>query len=108
MATLEIPVRNDSPAYRFQLPLEGRIYFFEFRFNTRMGRWVMDIENEAQLALILGIPVFAGVSLLDGFTSDTLPPGVFVAIDMAGKDRHPDRETFGADVKLYYQESVDG
>ena len=108
MATLEIPVRSDVPAFRFQLPLEGRIYFFEFRFNTRMGRWLMDIENEAQLALILGIPIFAGVSVLDGYTSDTLPPGVFVAVDMAGKNRDPDRENFGGDLKLYYRESVDG
>jgi hypothetical protein len=106
MGVVEIPVRNDAAAYRFQLPLEGRIYFFAFRFNTRMGRWIMDIENEAQEALILGIPILAGSSLLDGYTSTGLPPGAFVAIDEANKGRHPDRENFGIDLKLYYLEAL--
>ena len=105
MATYEIPVEAGVPAQRFQLPLQDKIYWFELTFNTRMGRWLMDIENETLVPLVRGIPLLTGMSLLDGYTSDALPPGVFVCVDLGNKDRHPDRDNFGIDLKLYYSES---
>lgn len=105
MATFELPIRNDAPAYRFQLDLEGRIYFFEFTFNTRMNLWVMDIQDQSQADLVRGIPLLVGVSLLDAYTSDALPPGTFVLLDLTGKGREADRENFGIDLKLYYEEA---
>lgn len=105
MATFELPVRNDRPAYRFQMELEGQLYFFEFCFNTRAGNWIMDIQDQAQTDLIRGIPILVNISLLDGYTSEYLPPGSFVCLDLTGKNRDPDRTNFGGDLKLYYAEA---
>jgi hypothetical protein len=105
MATLQLPIRNDQPAYRFQLTLETRVYFFEFRFNTRQDRWLMDVLDETQSPILMGIPILTGLPILDGYTRATRPPGTFVAVDLTGQERNADRETFGVDVVLLYVES---
>jgi hypothetical protein len=45
MAILEIPLRNDVPAYTFQIELEGVTYTLTVSFNARMNRWTMDVAD---------------------------------------------------------------
>lgn len=106
MATLQLPVRNDQPAYRFQITLEQRLYFFDFRYNTRAERWIMDIQDETQTPILMGLPILTGLPLATGYTRETKPPGTFVAIDQTGAERNADRDTFGVDVLLLYVEST--
>lgn len=105
MAQIQIPVRNDFPNYEFQVELEGRIFFLGFRFNTRANRWFMDIQDESQTPIIMGLPILTGLPIGSGFTREAMPPGSFWSVDLTGANRNPDRETFGVDVILVYEES---
>lgn len=108
MAIVEMPVRNDLPAFDFKQELEGTVFTFAFRFNVRFNAWIMDILDETgDVPIILGTPVFTDVDILSRFIYDTLPPGQFVVLDETGAQRNPDRDNFGGEVKLFYVESVE-
>lgn len=106
MATLILPVRNDIAAYIFQVELDGSLYFFDFRYNTRMERWICDILDSEQSPLLSGIVMLTNFSLLAGFNDPDLPPGDLYCIDQSEKNRNPDRQSFGEDVKLVYIEAT--
>ena len=106
MAILEMPVRGDVPEYQFRLELQGTVYTFRFKWNTRMERWIMDIADEQDNDILNGIVVQANVDLKQRFRQTTLPPGLFLAFDETGAARNPDRDTFGNEVKLFYEESA--
>lgn len=105
MAILQIPVRNDAAFYRFQITLEAAVYLLEFRFNTRLDRWLMNILSEAEEPILMGIPVLTNLPLTSSFEVPGKPPGTFFCIDETGQNRNPDRESFGVDIKLLYSES---
>lgn len=105
MAVFALPVTNADPNYRFQIELEGRLYFFEFRYNTRMERWLMDLEDENQDPLVVGIPVLTNLFLLAQFVDDRLPPGFIIAQDESGEGKQATRQQLGNDVKLLYMTS---
>lgn len=101
-----MPVRSDIPAYKFQIDLEGTLYTFTFRYNSRMSRWIMDIADENETTILLGVPVLTEFSLIERFKDDRLPPGAFLALDESGNQKQPAREDLGNDVKLFYIESA--
>jgi len=105
MAIIEMPVRSDIASYEFKQEIEGVVYTFKFRFNERMGRWVFTIADENGIDLLSGIPVQANVNLKGRFKQTTLPPGLFLCYDETGAARNPNRETFGNDVKFFYEEA---
>jgi len=105
MALVELPVRSDIPQYQFRIDLEGTVYTLRFKWNTRMERWIMDIADEQDNDLLNGIPVHSSVDLKQRFRQTTLPPGLFLAFDETGAVRNPDRDTFGNEVKLFYEEA---
>ena len=102
MAIVGIPVTNQVPNYRFQIDLESVQYYLEFRFNTRLDRWVMDIEDKDKNTLIQGVPILINLNLLAQYVIEGLPPGVFMAINETGTQQEATRNTFGVDVKLIY------
>jgi len=106
MAIIEIPVRSDIPAYSFQITLEGTVFTLRFRFNTRLDRWVMDVNDVDDLPIITGVPLLYGLPLLDRYKLSNLPLGQFVIIDETGEERNPPRDSFGEDFKLLYKEST--
>lgn len=108
MAVIEMPIRNDLPAYNFKQELEGSVFTFEFRYNERFACWIMDISDETgDTPIILGTPVQTDVDILSRFILAELPPGQFVVLDETGAQRDPDRDNFGIEVKLFYVESTE-
>ena len=106
MAIFEIPVRSDLPAYKFQINLEGTVFILRFRFNTRLDRWVMDVQDVNEDRIVTGIPMLTNLPLLDRYQDERLPLGRFTVIDETGNNRNPPREGFGEDFKLLYREST--
>lgn len=104
MAFLEIPIRSDIPAYNFQINLEGIIYTLGFRYNSRLERWVMDVKDVDEVALVTGVPLLYGIPLLDRYKNPALPPGTFILIDETNAERNPTRDGLGEDYKLLYKE----
>jgi len=106
MAILEIPVRSDIPAYNFQITLEGTVFTMHFRYNSRLERWVWDINDIDDAEIITGVPLLYGLPLLDRYRDERLPLGRFVVLDETGEKRNPTRDGLGEEFKLLYQEST--
>jgi len=106
MAILEIPVRSDLPAYVFQITLEGTPFTLHFRFNTRLDRWVMDVNDVNDVSIVSGTPMLTNLPLLDRYRDPRLPLGRFLVLDETGQDRNPSRDGFGEEFKLLYEEST--
>ena len=105
MALFKMPVRADLPDYEFRVDLEETIYTFAFRFNVRMGRWIMDVRTENNIPVLSGLPVLIGTDFLVRFQSDLLPPGQLFVINLKDNFIDSDREAFGTDVVVLYNES---
>ena len=104
--TIELPVRSDFPSYTFQIDLEEVSFIFKFRFNERMQRWIMDINDADENPILSGVPVLTAIPLTDEYVVDGLPPGRFIAINQTGTNANPLRDDLGNDVKLLYEESA--
>lgn len=105
MATIIIPVRNDLPAYKFKIDLEGVMYVLDFGFNARSNLWYMSIMDQAETLILGDLPILVNVPLADQYVKEGLPPGRFIAVDETGNKQNPGIDNFGSDVKLFYQES---
>ena len=106
MALLKLPLRSDIPAYDFRIDLEGETYTFEFRFNERMGRWIMDLKTENNDPLIMGIPVLIGTDFLERFEVDGLPPGNLFAVNLESEFVDAGRDDLGNNVVIIYNEAA--
>ena len=106
MAILQIPVRNDLPAYTFRIDLEASTYTFGFRYNTRMSRWIWDVMDANGNPLVMGIPLLSGLDLLSRFKVEGLPPGRFALLDEQGETYTPERYDLGERVVMLYEEST--
>lgn len=104
MLYFEVPLRSDIPSYIQKVSLDETVYMLTFRYNARLGRWIMDINTVAGVALLSGLPLIQGMPLTYRFVGRTeaFPPGQFWVIDETGQGRDPDRDTLGRDIKLIY------
>ena len=106
MAYVKLPVRADLPAYEFELELEGRVFFFSFNWNARVGRWFMTIKDQAQVAIVSGVKLLTGWPLLERFQDVRLPLGTLFVIDSANEGQDPQIDTLGGRHILMYREST--
>ena len=107
MATLAIPIGSENAAYSFQIDLEGVTYTLDFSFNERSEEWQMAIYDAAEENLLLGsMPVLTNIAINFPHTSRPgVPPGYFIALDETGNNQNANRDNFGSDIKLFYEES---
>ena len=106
MAYLKIPVRSDLPAYEFQIELEKKIYFLSFNWNSRIGKWFMDIKDADQLDIIRGVKLLTSWPILYRFKDIRLPLGTFMVVDTANKNADPGVADLGNRHILMYREST--
>ena len=106
MAILQLPVTSNVLAYKFKYELEGTVYSFNFRYNTRVDKWVFDILTNNEEPLVEGRPVFINYNLIGRFRDERLPPGTFICIDTTGNKLDPDDENFGVTHFFLYEEEV--
>lgn len=105
MALIEIPTRSDLKAHEFQIELDGVVYTLGFRYNERMGRWIMDIASATGAEVLNGIVLLTNVPLTDDYVIDGLPPGRFICEDRTGSNKDAGQEDLGNDVRLLYSEA---
>jgi hypothetical protein len=106
MTTLVIPVRSDFKSYSMKIELELVIYTLSFGYNTRRGRWYMDISDQAGNDILTGVPILINIPLCDQYIVNGLPPGRFIAIDQSGNNKIPGEDDLGNDVQIFYEESA--
>lgn len=105
MATVQLPTRINLPAYRYRIELEGNVYVLDYIYNSRMGKWLVQVEDEEGNVIIAHVPVIVNWPLFDRFQQVTLPPGDIGAYDSANTDTDPGRFDLGGRVKMMYRES---
>ncbi len=108
MAILEVPVFPDLLNFTQRTVLDGVAYTISGRYNGRMERWVISIQDEGGADLLMGLPLVADWILTDPFKGRI--PGLFrgdlFVLDTTGQGRVADLDNFGRDVKLFYVEAL--
>ncbi len=106
MALLEIPVFPELLYFTQRTVLDGVPYTFTGRFNTRLDRWVMELQDEEGKDLLLGMVLVADWTLAANFKGrvDGIFKGDLYILDTTGQGRAADLENFGKEVKLFYNE----
>jgi len=106
MSVQELPVRSDFKAYSFQVNLDGQVYEIKIRFNTRVGRWYINIKDTSGNEILSGIKLLTNIPLIGQYQSlANLPPGEFMCIDETGYNKDAGINDLGNDVKLVYIEA---
>ncbi len=102
MTIFELPLRNDLTWYSFKTSLSGEIFTLELRYNTRMQRWIMDIEDPSGNVILAGIPLLIQINLTAQYPELALPVGTFVTVDETDTDTQPTQYSFGVSNALLY------
>lgn len=106
MAFIELPITADLPHQSFSVKLDGAVYHFRLRYNSRAEHWALDLSDAGANALLCGIAVRLGVDLLAQYSDARFPAGRLFAMNWVSQYADPDRSNFGADVALIYQEAA--
>lgn len=76
----ELPLYTDL-IYRYGAPIEGQQKQFTFYWNDRAAQWHMDVRNEDQTVVVLGVPLVAEYPILaDHPMQKDLLTGYFVLL----------------------------
>lgn len=88
----QIRVRFERPEGEVRKWLDGRLYAFRFRWNTREQVWVVSIFTAEGDPIVQGLAVVPGVNLLRQVVSADAPPGALVAVDTRGTGQRAGRD----------------
>ena len=66
--------------------LDGSDFILRFLFNQREAKWYLDIADKDGVAIVNGIKIVVGISLLRKVTDARRPPGLLTAMDTTVRD----------------------
>jgi len=89
MTMIELPVDTTTTANEEILQLEGVEYLFRFYWLDRSSVWVLNIYDQDENELALGLRLVVNVSLFGRFQDTRLPPGMLLCSDLSGADEDP-------------------
>jgi hypothetical protein len=98
----DLPLVNNLTWYQFRVTLSGAIYTLNIRYNTRMARWTMDIEDSAANVILAGVTLLINRDLTGQYLYLSIPPGVFFALDNTNTDTEPTQFSFGTTNSFVY------
>lgn len=102
MTTFTVPLNTTYPWQTSRIVLSGTIFTLEFRYNLRMSRWIMNVEDAAGNPILMGIPILIGINLTDQYATLAIPEGEFIATDDSGQGAQATQFSFGIDHTLSY------
>lgn len=92
---IRIPVNPDQTYFEFRTTIEEVDFVFSFRWNNRMLRWIMDIKDSEETALLLGQPLNVNVDYLARFKVDGLPSNQILFVDATGNEEEAGVDDLG-------------
>lgn len=108
MAIVEIPTRDDLPAYEELVTLDGvdytLLFYFNPRINNNQGKWFVTLADKNRNMIAGPVPIVVSWPLFDRFIEFAIPPGSIVAFDTSGQDLDPAQFDLGNRVRMYYIE----
>ena len=69
---IQLPFRQNEYNYEYSVIIGSTTYILWIYYNRRMNRWILNIKDENNDPLIMGIPILIGSQLLSRFAGDTL------------------------------------
>lgn len=109
MALLELPTRNDLPAYNYVIKLDGVNYKLDFYFNPRInlgkGQWMVGLYDQQDSLLVAHVAVIATWPLFDRFKDLGIPPGTVFCFDTSGENLDPGQFDLGDRCRIMYLEA---
>lgn len=105
MATLQLPVQRELGSFKFTTPLDGRVFEYDFNFNSRFERWFVSVRDEDGNDVVLGRAINVNTDLLNRFRIEGLPQGLMFALNLGEPFVEATFESFERDVKLLYVEA---
>ncbi len=108
MALLEVPTRNDLPAYKYVVQLDGVNYQLAYYFNPRVGlvgKWFVSLSDQVGNPIVGPVPVVATWPLFDRFKEEAVFPGTLFAFDTSGQNEDPGQFDLGDRVRMLYLEA---
>lgn len=98
-----IPFKDPS-SWREQIQLTGSIYFLQFTWNALNEFWTMDVLDNGENRLLVGIKIVVNVSLLSSYASFGLPAGDIVCQNIVSSDDEIRRFDMSQKFLLIYYE----
>ena len=102
MTYLTMPLRNDLPRYVFRVSLSGTIFTIHMSYNTRMKRWIMNINDAQDNQVLQGIPCLVQVNLTQQYITLQIPEGILFITDDTGGTNQPTQYSFGSQNTMWY------
>ena len=102
MTILTVPLSNSLPYYKFQVVLSGVTYSLVLRYNGRMSRWIMNINDSVGNQILSGLVLLTSRVLYNQYTYLKVPDGPMAVSDQTGLNSQPTRYSFGLDKILFY------
>lgn len=106
MAIKVIPINPDLLNYEFRVDLDGVVYTLAVRYNSREGRWFLDIKDASNVPITMSIKIVLNVELIRIYQQPELPPGsLFVLNSDSDSEVEPSLNDLGINTLLLYQEA---
>lgn len=102
MTFFTVPINNTLPFQKFKITLSGVIFSLELRYNNRMDRWVMNINDPSNNQILQGLILLINRNLTKQYPTLQIPVGVFFATDDTNQGTEPTEFSFGVDHSLWY------
>lgn len=107
MAIVTFPVFSDLAHYIFELSLDGTVFRFKFKYNSREETWYFNILDLNNNILRAGIKVVNEWLLLRLWAERTgRPLGDIISVNLGEVPNPPTLEQLGEDVVLTYNEGA--
>lgn len=107
MAVIKIPINTiDNKKIKQTTTLDGVAYIFEFKFNYRLNKWVMNILTTSEEIIVYGILMITNMPLLKNYYHLNIPQGDLFCIDMENENKDAEIDDLGTRVILMYNEAV--
>ena len=97
-----IPLNNNTFFYTFKTTLSGILVVLTLRYNGRMDRWILNIDDQAGNQIISGLPLLVNKNLLSQYPTLNILPGTLMAVDVSQQLLQPTQFSFGVNNFLVY------
>lgn len=95
-----LPLVPSVPNYRVSTTLDERQYVLDIRWNTRAGKWVMDVLTDEAQPIRTGLHLVLGAMYVS--SDPRWPAGLFVAADLSGEGREATLDDMGTRVVVFF------
>ena len=104
---VRIPFGNASFSF-VDIPIQGFVYRFRYRYNARFDYWSLAIYNTQDVPLIESAKIVLNYNIIGQYVDRGLPKGKIIATRVSGTSQKITRdELLSGEVLLSFFEEID-